>query len=538
MPAEPNLVPLPGSKHHPRPGAHAVAPADPNQSIDVTVLVRSRGSSQALAAAATADDPMSREEFAATHGANPADLDQVAAFARDHGLTVIETSGPRCTVRLSGTVEAFSRAFGVELHQYEGPGGRYRGRSGPIQVPANLRDIVQGVFGLDDRPVAQPRFVIAANVVYSPLQIAQLYDFPPGTDGQGQCIALIELGGGYKTDDLTAYFAGLGVTAPTVETVAVDGAGNTPVGNPNSADGEVVLDIEVAGAVAPGAKIAVYFAPNTDAGFLDAITTAVHDTTNAPSVISISWGQSEDQWSDQALSAMDQAFQAASALGVSVFCASGDDGSNDGATDGQAHVDFPASSPHVTGCGGTHLVSTGTTIGQEVAWPNSGGGISDHFDRPSYQSATTMPPPANASAKAGRGVPDVAGNADPQTGYLVRVDGQQLIFGGTSAVAPLWAGLTARLNQKLGKPVGFLNTHIYNLPTSAGAFRDIVSGSNGAYQAANGWDACTGWGSPDGARLVTALTANATSAKRGQTRDRQNKKEPAAAPAIPAPAIR
>ena len=231
----------------------------------------------------------------------------------------------------------------------------------------------------------------------------------------------------------------------------------------------------MAAGIAPKAKIAVYFAPNTDKGFLDAITMAIHDKTNKPSVISISWGGPEDTWTTQSLSSYDQAFQAAAALGVTIFCAAGDAGSGDGETDGKAHVDFPASSPNVAGCGGTKLIAAGNAISSEQVWNEgtssaTGGGVSDFFPRPAYQSAAGVPPSANKNHTKGRGVPDLAGDADPATGYVVRVDGQELVFGGTSAVAPLWAGLTALLNQKLGQRVGFLNALTLRF---AGEFRFV-----------------------------------------------------------------
>ncbi len=268
-----------------------------------------------------------------------------------------------------------------------------------------------------------------------------------------------------------------------------------------------MLDIEVAGAVAPGAQIAVYFAPNTDAGFLNAVTQAAHDRRRAPSVISISWGAAESAWTEQAMQAMTSAFQDAAMMGVSVFCAAGDDGSTDRVPGGGQHTDFPASSPWATGCGGTRLSLQGDAIGSEVVWNNgpgngaTGGGVSDVFPLPDYQLGANVPPSANPGRPAGRGVPDISGVADPQTGYRVRVDGTDTVIGGTSAVSPLWAGLTARLNQALGRPVGFLNPQLYAL----GPLRDIVSGNNGAYAAGPGWDACTGMGSPDGERLLEAL---------------------------------
>jgi len=295
-----------------------------------------------------------------------------------------------------------------------------------------------------------------------------------------------------------------------VSAVSVGKGSNNPTGDPNGPDGEVMLDIEVAGSIAPAAKIVVYFAENTDAGFLNAITTAVHDSTNNPSVLSISWGGSESSWTQQAMTSMDQAFQSAAAMGVSVCVAAGDDGSTDGVTDGLNHVDFPASSPNVLACGGTELMASGDAITSEVVWNElannegaTGGGISDVFPLPSYQSAAGVPASANPNHNAGRGVPDVAGDADPNTGYVTLVDGQPDVIGGTSAVAPLWAGLIALINESMGKPVGFINPLLYQTPK--GDFNSITSGNNGAYSAGPGWNACTGLGSPIGAAIAAAL---------------------------------
>ena len=518
-----NQTPVPGSERAPLPGARVVGAADPNERIEVTVLVRPRPSS---AAPLSVEDlgaqlpgerrHLSREEYEAAQGADPEDLAQVEAFAHEHGLDVVEASAARRTIVLSGTIAALSAAFGVELARYQHPGGSYRGRVGNVNVPAQLAPIVQAVLGLDDRPQADPHFRRAAaqaqaqGTSYLPTQVAQLYNFPAASDGSGQAVAIIELGGGYRAAELKTYFAQLGLAAPKVTAVSVDGGHNRPGADPN-ADGEVMLDIEVAGAIAPRARFIVYFAPNTDRGFLDAITKAVHDTRYRPSVISISWGGAESTWTAQAVQAFNQAFQAAATLGVTVCCAAGDDGSADRVTDGLAHVDFPASSPYVLACGGTRLQGSGGAITQEVVWNEgpgagaTGGGISAVFAPPAWQSGANVPPSVNPDHTTGRGVPDVSGDADPATGYSILVDGQHAVFGGTSAVAPLWAGLIARINQHLKQPVGYFNPLLYQQLAAAGTLRDITSGNNGAYQAAPGWDACTGFGSPDGAKLLKAL---------------------------------
>ena len=517
-------VTLKGSERAPVVGSQALAPTDPMERLEVSVLVRRRASDvlhsrvMKLTNGDRSAGNLSRQDFAKLHGASPSDLAAVRAFATASGLTVTQEHAARRTVILSGTVEKFNAAFGVQLKQYSHPDGTYRGRTGVIELPAELDGVIEAVLGLDNRPVANPHFRIrstakaikargaAAPVSYAPTQVASLYQFPPGT-GEGQCVAIIELGGGFKPADLKTYFAGLNVGSPKVTAVSVDHGNNAPTGSANGPDGEVMLDIEVVGAVAPSAQIAVYFAPNTDAGFIDAVTTAVHDTSNKPSIISISWGSAESTWTAQAMSAMDSAFQAAATMGITVCVASGDNGSSDGQTGD--HVDFPASSPHALGCGGTSLHASATAITSEVVWNDgagggaSGGGVSAFFPTPTWQTGKkVLKKGGSAAALTRRGVPDVAGNADPDTGYNVRIDGANTVIGGTSAVAPLWAGLIARLNQNLGAPVGFLNAILYG---HVQGFHDITQGNNGNYEASPGWDACTGLGSPNGAKLSGAI---------------------------------
>ncbi|WLI91156.1 S53 family peptidase [Massilia sp. R2A-15] len=521
----PNRTLLSGSAPAAVARVHAQSPVSADERFEVTVRLRRKAPLPAahasIAATVQARSYMTREEYAATHGADPADIAKVVAFAQQAGLVVVDTSVARRSVFLSGTAQQFVDAFDTEVEQVELDSGVSRRRTKPITLPADLADIVEGVFGIGDTPTAIPHFqVLAAPAVmragaaassFTPPELAKLYNFPTGLDGAGQCIGIIELGGGYRSADIKAYFRRMNLPVPQVKTISVDGAKNRPT-NANSADGEVMLDIEVAAAIAPKALIAVYFAPNTDKGFLDAITMAIHDTVNKPSVISISWGNPEKNWTAQAMQSFDQAFQTAAALGVTICCAAGDAGSGDEnpdhtQPDGLAHADFPGSSPAVLCCGGTRL----TAAGVETVWNDDplrsagGGGVSDFFPLPAYQAAAGVPASANPGGRVGRGVPDVAADADPVTGYMVRVDGHEYVFGGTSAVAPLWAGLIALMNQKLGKPVGFLNPLLYDAAVSKASFRDITTGNIGAYEAKPGWDACTGLGSPNGANLLHAL---------------------------------
>lgn len=509
-----DLRPLSGSRREPLKGSKAIGSPKPDERIEVTLILRSKSADaqfRAIENAKGANDTLgrkqkflSREEFAASSHPSQKAITEIKEFALRRNLTITQVRSGSNSIVLSGTSEAIGKAFGTQLMLYESPKGVYRGYTGELEVPSELEPLILGVFGLDNRTIARPYYIRSNKsygITYTPQQITKLYNFPPGLDGSGQCIAIIELGGSYRIEDVENYFKWLKMRTPEIIVNPVDGAVSQPG---SDADGEVILDIDMAGGVAPGAKIVIYLAPNTERGFIDAVNAAVHDTANKPSALSISWGDAECNWTLDAVDAMDQAFQAATAMGVTVFCASGDDGSRDGISDLQAHVDYPASSRYVTGCGGTKFDPTG-----EVAWndgPNgaTGGGVSDLFPTPIWQQGAGVPPSANPDRRSGRGVPDIAGNADLETGYILILRGELVIFGGTSAVAPMWAGLTALINQNSNSPVGYLNPSLYSMANSS-AFNDIRSGNNGHYQATAGWDACTGWGSPDGVNLMNKL---------------------------------
>jgi kumamolisin len=504
-------VTLPGSDRPTPAVASFSGVSDPDEQVTLTITVRRR--------APIPENPskqFTRDEFAEQFGSDPADLRKVSDYAISQGLVVIEADPARRLVVVKGSLAQTSRAFGAETAVYEEAGRRFRARSGTLTIPTSLTGVIEGIFGFDQRQQAHSHMrrrntgfgFMAAQASYSPLDISQAYQYP-AANGTGQTIGIIELGGGFSNSDLSAYFSNLNVNpAPAVTSIAVGNGSNAPTGDPGGPDGEVLLDIEIAGAIASGANIVVYFGENTTQGFLDAITKAIHDSTNNPTVISISWGSAESNYTAQAVNAYDQAFQDAKALGVTICVASGDDGSTDNQTDGQAHVDFPAASPNVLACGGTFLNYSGGVIQTETVWNEgtgngaSGGGISEVFPVPGYQSGANVPGSVNTQF-AGRGVPDVSGDADPASGYKVLIDGQSTVVGGTSAVAPLWAALIAILNQQLGKKVGFINPLLYSLgPT---LFHDIVEGNNGAYSAGPGWDACTGLGSPIGSAILQAL---------------------------------
>ncbi len=525
-------VPLPGSERRPAHGARVKGPVSGDDTIEVRITLKAPQSLQQKVEE-LAKQPLeerqyvSQDDYDKLYATDDATIEKIEQFARDHNLSVSQVDRARHVAYLTGTVRDMSQAFGTYLECYEQPDGvTYRGRTGAIQIPEDLSDVIVSVNGLDDRPVAKPKVRVAPpimphagpSVSYNPQDLATLYSFPAVPNpGQGQCIGIVELGGGFRQSDLNAYF---GKNGPKVTAVSVDRGSNRPTGNPNGPDGEVLLDIEVAGAIAPKANIAVYFAPNTNKGFLDVISAAIHDKTRKPSVVSISWGSPEDGggYSTASLNAFDQVFQAAQVMGVTILAAAGDTGSSDGMPAGD-HVDFPAASPRVTGCGGTRLVSTDKkTIQSETVWNDgaqggaTGGGVSHLFPVPDYQKGLTVARSDNtAPALTGRGVPDIGGNADPVTGYNVLVDGQKFVIGGTSAVAPLMAGLIAILNQQLGKSVGFWNPFLY-MAMGTGAVRDISTGNNGTYAASKGWDACTGVGAPVGTAMLGMMKTKASKA--------------------------
>jgi kumamolisin len=527
--------PVAGSEHRTVPGASMAGPADPDEEIKVTVVVRRRPSAnrQEVISEIYSRPPgqrryLTHDELAAQHGADPADLTAVMEFAQENGLAVLETSTLHRDVVLRGRVAAFSSAFRVELSRYQHQGRTYRDHAGPVQVPAALADVVVAVLGLDNRPVGTRRPVITGEppepnnpVGLLPDQVAQLYSFPPST-GQGQCIGIIEFGGGYTPVELGA--SGISASNVVTYTPSIDDAVNnvTNIRPGAQEDFEVAMDIEIAAAVASDAKIVVYFAPLTAQGWHDAVKTAIYDTTNNPSVISISWGGAEGYWSWAQMWVVTAYFRDAAFLGITICCSSGDDGASGDpwrTLPKAANVIFPASSPNALACGGTTLTldRSGTRITSEVAWNNNlgatGGGISDVFLLPVWQNGIGVPSSINPGHRVGRGVPDVSANADPRSGYSIYVQVGRFSgapapgyyqVGGTSAAAPLWAALVARLNEALGHRVGFLNPAIYGFPAGSRALVDITSGGNGGYQAVSGWDACTGMGSP-GPHLLSTL---------------------------------
>ncbi|MGH9604600.1 MAG: S53 family peptidase [Terracidiphilus sp.] len=503
-------IPLKSTEQISLPGARAIGPSDPHQIVELSVVLKNR---KPLPPAGEEIQTMNHNDFARNYGADPAHVDKIRQFAREYNLQVLERGDEvlRRTVTLAATAAAMEKAFSIELTEFEYEDGSYRSYNGPLQLSEDYAPFVSGVFGLDDRPVAQPRLryrnrnrafgTRASSIGYTPTQLARLYGFPHDSTGAGQTIAFIELGGGYRPSDIRDYFQLLGLKPPDVKSVQVNYGNNRPQ-TPHGADGQVMLDIEMAGAIAQEAQIAVYFAPNTARGFQDAVSTAVHDQLHKPSVLAIGWGCPESSWTAQSMHNFDQVAQEAALLGITIAVAAGDNGFDGGIVNGNNHVDFPASCPHVLACGGTRLLAADGNVRNETAWNGgtqsgiTGGGYSAVFSRPAWQSGVAR--------ENGRGVPDVASNADPETGCHILVDGQHEVVGGTSAAAPFWAGLVVLLNQKLNRRLGFINPQLYSIDRQR-AFRDIVMGSNGVHAATYGWDPVTGLGTPIATQLLQAL---------------------------------
>jgi kumamolisin len=500
-----NKVSLPSSERAPWPGAQKVGPVRTDAVVRVTVVLRRRSGGDLPSGG---NIRLSRGAFADAHGADGADVEMLLDLARRHGLQVEKQSLGRRALVLAGPAGAMQEAFGTELAMYRTRHGQFRGRTGPVMVPAALGTRILAVLGLDNRRAARSRArtVDAAGPGFTPLELAGLYEFPSGLDGSGQTIGIVALGGGYLASDMKEYFAGMGLNAPEIVDFPVNGGQNQP-GVDEVADRETTLDIQVAGAIAPGARIVVYFTENSEEGLHDALSAAVHDSVHAPTVISLSWGGPEETWTSQLRSALSGVLDDAAAIAVTVTAAAGDDGAADGVPLG-LHVDLPACLPGVLGCGGTRIEVAGGQLTESV-WNDAaaglgatGGGVSRFIPLPAWQSTAGVPAHPQTGFR-GRGVPDVAANADPNTGYRVRINGVDQAVGGTSAAAPLWAGLIARINQGHGRPVGFVNPLLY----SAGkeAFRDVVVGGNQGCLAGVNWDACTGLGSPRGETLASAL---------------------------------
>jgi kumamolisin len=461
-----------------------------------------------------------RAGFADLFGASPADLDLVGTFAASHGIAVTGSNVATRDVALHGTALQYAAAFGVGLGRYARPGGESRGHEGGILLPPELAPIVQAVVGFDDRRAAHAcvlrgRPAPSTGAAFVPANLVAAYGFPSGLDGTGQRIGVIGFAAAVPSEDLDAYCRLLGIAPPALDVMPAPADGPT-LDDGSGADRDALAAVlQLLAGLAPRAELVVRLAAPTERGCIDALAAAVHGAEPALDVLCLSWAGAEEGWSVQAARAIDEILADAAALGITVCAASGDDGAGLAPGSDTASVSLPASSPLALACGGTALSLAGG-IAYEVVWNDAalgggagGGGVSTLFPVPSWQEAH-RPPLSVRTARAGRGVPDIAAVAAPSPGLLCVLDGAPVACGGTALSAALWAALVARINQGTGGALGFITPRLYNLPQT-GAFRDILFGGNettgrvGGYFARPGWDVCTGLGTPLGEGLLRGL---------------------------------
>ncbi|MBV8067022.1 MAG: hypothetical protein JO113_03515 [Candidatus Eremiobacteraeota bacterium] len=494
-------VPVPQTHRAVWPGATPVADLSPADIFATAWLRPRRGGELDVQHAMTlgATPPAQRTyadraTLAQQTGADPADVELLHRYCARFGIEMVSTYWRHVT--LSGPIQKLVEAFGATAGIYElEDKRRFRHRSHSLHTPPEIAAILQSVFGIHQWPRSHAIGQLQPHTVPpSAKDIVARYQFPDA-DGSGQTVAIVQLRGEFRPADFAACMQSQDVSAKTPIVKRVDNAELTH-DTATEKDIESAIDTQIVGALAPGAQIVIYAAPDDERGVLDVIRHVIFDDASRPSILSISFGFPEYLWTPAALAVLDQLFTAAALLGVTVFCASGDNGAELD-PDGTPHVLAPASSSFAHACGGTQIDDNGS----EIAWPKSGGGFSDRVDAPPWQSE--VPSVAAAyKAKAGRGVPDVAAESMP--GHRVYFNGTPFAMGGTSAVAPMWAALTARLAQRLGHPLGFFGPLLYSAQTR-GAFRAITSGGNDRYQSGPGWNPSTGLGVPIGTTLESLL---------------------------------
>jgi len=539
-------VPLSGSKRKRDPTAFQVGKVNLDDEIIITIGLKGPelpGPDEFVGRT------MTREELAERFGGSKADVDQVAKSLKKFRLKVEEVSFDRRSMRISGTAKAIEAAFKPNWAMMLLPGqGVYRGREGAIHIPAELKGIVTGVFGLDQRRMAFRRAgtaVPAGNgTAFSPLKptdIQERYNFPPG-DGEGQSIAIAEFNGGYFEKDMKTYCDTFGWQPPDVSLIPVDAPACTlqdilNLRNPDLRKAkledsfEVMLDVEIIAGLCRKANISIYFSTFDQRGWVDLLDKVI-TADPIPVALSISYGSAEDgeKWSRNAIEAINDRLNKARMLGITTCVASGDDGWKTGILDDDfGHVSFPSSSPFVMAVGGTMLLQSGEEVtwnedpvtdvdGMQYGGGATGGGVSQRFPRPAWQKNVHVKP-LNKKKFKGRVIPDVSALAGEPYYYLCFL-GMDWPEGHTSASPPVWAALIARINAKLprDKRQRFLTPLLYEKLINGqligeAAFRDITKGNNAVYhhhpgngyKAGPGFDAVTGWGVPDGMKLLNCL---------------------------------
>ncbi len=527
------------------------APAAPTGRIEITLVLRPKTPIPELhhgpATISAQPDHLAHSQFRERHAAHPDDIAVIRNFAQHHKLQVTDVDGFRRTARISGTAESIDALFGTTLHQHHAAdGSSFLAPAGSSSIPPALHTIVEAVLGINTAHVGRRHKIPFRSPVHkllSPRDLANAYAFPKGMDGRGRTIGLIELGGGFHSEDIERFCEKNGLPTPSISVVEVHGGANRPAHHRaihemlDCVDGqlhlsaaalesdtiasaqatvEVTMDLEIVAALAPAANLIVYFATPDEQGIYHALSRAVHDIHHLPDVLSISWGEAETALSGTYLNAIDRLLEIACHLGITVCASAGDAGALNHSPDHLPAVNFPASSPHCLACGGTtpHFRDepADVQVAEEIVWNAThfgfkgatGGGVSRTFPVPAWQQAAGIP--LGPTGHPGRGVPDVAGPADPRYGCEIQIAGRTFSSAGTSAVAPLWAALIACCNQALGARCGHLNPHIYHIGHHRLAgLRPVTQGDNGAYKAGPGWNACTGYGTPSGVHLLHHL---------------------------------
>ncbi|MDA8192844.1 MAG: S53 family peptidase [Thermaerobacter sp.] len=513
----------------PQDGVPGVPAADSDRPLELALVLHPVNLADAEQTVLSQDGPLDRAEFLTRHGVPPELATQMTEWLSGSGLTVRPDG---LVFWLAGTMAAVAKTFDLAFRVEVKDTTTYYQPTREPQVPDWMEPWVAGIAGLDNvaRLIPSVRFPRDTEQLanqgqgFFPADIKRAYAFPSTYDGSGMTIGLLEFSNGYSTYDVMAFWSAYHLPTPTLSFVSVDGTAND--GGANAWDLEATLDVEWAGAMAPGAHLVVYEASagGTDVSFglsvLKALHTAIHDTVHRPTVLSISYGDGESRFPPRVMEAWNSVMAHGAIIGITTFVASGDQGAYGlhGAGRLIAHADAPANCPHAVAVGGTRLLlNPNGSIARETGWTDtnnngaSGGGISQVFPVPAFQIGIALP--VKPGFHAGRGVPDVAANADPDTGYAVVFQGSAAVVGGTSVASPIWAAAGACLNQARAAaqkgPIGLFNPRLYALGATP-VFHDIVIGNNSyagvaGYSCGPGWDAVTGWGSPDLTRLIADL---------------------------------
>jgi kumamolisin len=526
---------------------------DPDHRIDFTVVLAAKAPLPSIHVPLSAfsvrennkghsSRHLTHSELRHAYGAVAGAAELVESFARASKLEVLDSATQRRSIQLSGRAVDVGRAFKTRFEEFELKGHRFFGPAGPLDAPEEWNGVVEALLGLQGSRHAWPRCrsaVHGSRAAGRLHDLAQAYGFPANLDGSGETIGLIELGGGFYPEDIEQFCSRIGVPTPPITVVEIGSSTNRPASRraiheysdvvngtltlaakaeetasfiAAQCTAEVTMDIEILAALAPAAHIVVYFSSGDEQGLYHAISRAVHDERHQPAILSVSWSMPEHALSQMEIDAIEGVLREAAQLGITVCGSSGDAGAQNGSKDGKASVNYPASSPYCLACGGTSGKIDQQSIAEEVVWNSthygikgaSGGGVSERFHIPAWQESARIP--VGPGGKVGRGVPDVAGLADPRYGCEMLIADRTFTSSGTSAVAPLWAALIARLNQALGRRCGHLHPHVYQLGKERRpGLRPVLKGDNGLYHAGEGWNACTGYGTPRGEELLEHL---------------------------------